>query len=315
MNAGVLRLLCLITVLLLSMGPAQAGLIEDEVSVAFANGGKKFFMDLTDSLVDLCSTPSNKIEGMNGESTGLDGIITIATFTPNPYKMDAVKELRVQAEGIFFDVWWYIIILMVIGALLIMVMPLGAIVQVNEVFGFDTYYAVKQLFCVIVGGIFVFMLEMAFVWCVLVLNNEITNSIVMGSLNAIASTPDNWVLYCVMGIAYALLYLCFVYRAVVIVMFAGLSLLAGILLIFPPTSHIGWKMHLYFIQLVFFQLVVVLWYGCCIIVAYAMPPVFMDAIYQIMVLISIWLSYKFIFHLDFVKGAGSVLKIVAYKKL
>lgn len=315
MSTGILRLLFLITVLLMSMGPAQADYIEDEVSGAFSKGISLFFVDLTDQFVNM-TVSSYGIEGIKSDikQVGLDGILAIATFTPNPFKMEAVQELRVMATNTFFDVWWLLFLVMLIGALVVFVMPLGAIVQVNDMVGYDFLYAIKMAYCLLIGGIFVLMLEVTFVWVCLVINEEITASIMMGSLNAIAGNPTNWVLYCVMGIAYALLYLCFVFRAVVITMFAGLAPLIGLLTIFPPTANMGWNLHMYFIQMVFYQLIVVLWYTCCVILASAMPE-FQDAIYQIMVFVSIWLSYRFIFHLDFVKGAGSVLKIVAYKKL
>jgi len=303
---------CLILVLS-SFSVASAG-ISDDVANAFANGGKMFFMDLTDSFVNMTVSSSYGIDGAKGDNIGLDAIFSIATLTLNPFEMDAVLELKDIAIGVFFDVWWLLFLVLLVSALVVFVMPLDAIAQVNDIFGYDFLYAIKMAFYLLIGGIFVLMLELTFVWCVLKLNEEITSSIMMGSLNAIASTPDNWVLYCVMGIAYALLFLCFVFRAVVITMFTGLSPLIGLLVIFSPTSNMGWNLHMYFIQMVFYQMVVVLWYGCCVILASAMPQ-FMDAIYQIMVLLSIWLSYRFIFHLDFVRGAGLIGRIMLFKKL
>ena len=303
---------CLILILS-SFSVATAGISED-VANAFANGGKLFFMDLTDSFVNMTVSSSYGIDGAKGENIGLDAIFAIATFTPNPLKMDAVLELKEIATGVFFDVWWLLFLVLLVSALVVFVMPLGAIAQVNDIFGCDFSYAIKMAFYLLIGGIFVLILELTFIWCCLVINEEITSSIMMGSLNAIVSTPDNWVLYCVMGIAYALLFLCFVFRAVVITMFTGLSPLIGLLAIFPPTSNIGCNLHMYFIQMVFYQMVVVLWYGCCVILASAMPQ-FQDAIYQIMVFVSIWLSYRFIFHLDFVRSAGLIGRIVLFKKL
>lgn len=313
---GNLHFLFLIVVLLLCVGPAQAGLIEDEVSTAISTGIASFFVDLTDQFINMSVSSSYGMEGMEGNpgNVGLDAIFTIATFTPDPFEMPLVIKMRTMATGVFFDVWWLIIIFMLIGALVVCVMPLGAIIQVNDSLGYDFLYALKMAFGVIIGGIFVLMLEMAFVWVCLVVNKDITAAIMMGSLNAIASSPDNWVLYCVMGIAYALLYLCFVYRAIVITMFAGLAPLIGLATIFPPTSNIGWNLHMYFIQMVFYQMIVVLWYSCCVIIVSAMPQ-FQDAIYQIMVFISIWISYKFLFRIDFVRGAATIGRLALYKKL
>lgn len=172
----------------------------------------------------------------------------------------------------------------------------------------------KRISLVLVGGVFVLILENAFVWCALVLCSDLSRSFMVSSFNAIAFTPSNIVLYSIMSFAYGCLFLCFEYRSAIIMFFFATSFIFGVFLFVPAVAGFAWKAHLYFIQLVFYQLAIIIWYTFCIVVL-DMFYFNSSSYYIIMVLVSVWLSYRFIFHLDFVRGAGLIGRIVLFKKL
>ena len=305
-------LFCLILVLS-SFGAVSAG-ISDDVSTAVANGVELLFLRLTNAWLEMTVSTEYGTGDPNNKSIALDAIVSIATFTPDPFAMPLLKDLQDSFKDVFFEVWWLSFLLVIICVLFAMVLGVHSHSAIHETTGFSMHDGIKKISMVLIGGVFVLILEMALVLCVLVLCSDLSNSIMMGSLNAIAFTPDNIVLYIVMSGAYGLLSLCFVYRGAVIMFFFTTSFIFGVLLFIPSLSNFAWKVHLYFIQIVFYQLAVVMWYTFCIVLL-QISNFDTSGFYIIMVLVSVWLSYRFIFHLDFVRGAGLVGRIVLFKKL
>jgi len=303
---------CLILVLS-SLGVVSAGISED-VSTAIANGVDLFLLRLTNAWLDTTVSTEYGTGDPNNKSVALDAIVSIASFTPNPFAMPMLQELQDSFKNVFYDLWWLAFLIVIICVLFALVLSVHSLSAIHETTGFSIHDGFKKIAMVQIGGVFVLILENAFIWCTLVLCSDLSKSIMMGSLNAIAFTPDNLVLYIVMSAAYGLLYLCFAYRGAVIMFFFSTSVLFGVLLFVPALSNFAWKAHLYFIQIVFYQLAVILWYTFCIVLLqiYGFDN---STFYLIMVLVSVWLSYRFIFHLDFVRGAGLIGRIVLFKKL
>ena len=303
---------CLILVLS-SFSIATAG-ISDDIANSFADGAELTLVRLTNAWLEITVSTEYGIGDPNNKSIALDSIVSIATFTPDPFAMPLLQELQDSFKRVFYDVWWLCFLIVIICVLFAFVFSVYSLSAIHETTGFNMHDGFKKISLVLIGGVFVLILENAFVWCALVLCSDLSRSIMMGSLNAIAFTPDNIVLYIVMSGAYGLLFLCFTYRSAVIMFFFSTSFIFGVLLFMPSLSNFAWKAHLYFIQLVFYQLAVIMWYTFCIV----MLQIFSldtSSYYIIMVFVSVWLSYRFIFHLDFVRGAGLIGRIVLFKKL
>ena len=296
-----------------SFGAVSAG-ISDDVANSFANGAELTLLRLTNAWLDMTVSTEYGTGDPNTKSVALDAIVSIATFTPNPFAMPLLQELQDSFKNVFYDLWWLCFLIVIICVLFAFVFSVHSLSAIHETTGFSMHDGFKKISLVLIGGMFVLILENAFVWCALVLCSDLSNSIMIGSLNAIAFTPDNIVLYIIMSGAYGLLFLCFAYRSAVIMFFFSTSFIFGVLLFVPSVSDFAWKGHLYFLQLVFYQLAVILWYTFCIVLL----QIFhfdTSSYYIIMVLVSVWLSYRFIFHLDFVKGAAVVGRIALFKKL
>lgn len=305
-------LICLILVLS-SFGAASAG-ISDDVSTAIADGIELVLLRLTNAWLSITVSTEYGTGDPDTKSIALDSIVSIATFTPDPFAMPLLQELQDSFKRVFYDVWWLCFLIVIICVLFAFVFSVHSLSAIHETTGFNMHDGFKKISLVLIGGVFVLILENAFVWCALVLCSDLSRSIMMGSLNAIAFTPDNIVLYIVMSGAYGLLFLCFTYRSAVIMFFFSTSFIFGVLLFMPSLSNFAWKAHLYFIQLVFYQLAVIMWYTFCIVLLQIFYLT-ASSYYIIMVLVSVWLSYRFIFHLDFVRGAGLIGRIVLFKKL
>ena len=303
---------CLILVLS-SFSVATAG-ISDDVANAFADGVELALLRLTNAWLEMTVSTEYGTGDPNNKSIALDAIVSIATFTPNPFAMPKLQELQDNFISVFYDLWWLCFLIVIICVLFALVLSVHSLSAIHENTGFSIHDGFKKIAMVLIGGVFVLILENAFIWCVLVLCSDLSKSIIMSTLNSIAFTPSNIVLYIVMSIAYGLLYLCFAYRTAVIMFFFSTSFIFGALLFVPSLSNFAWKTHLYFIQIVFYQLAVILWYTFCIVLL-QITGMNTGGFYLIMVLVSVWLSFRFIFHLDFIRGAGLIGRIALFKKL
>lgn len=303
---------CLILVLS-SFSVATAG-ISDDVANAFADGAELTLLRLTNAWLEMTVGTEYGTGDPTTKSIALNAIVEAATFTYDPFKMPLLKDFQDDMINIFYELWWLCFLIVIIFVLLAMVLGVHSLSAIHENTGFSMHDGFKKISLVLIGGVFVLILENAFVWCALSLCSDLSTSMMYPSLNAIAFTPSNIVLYIIMSFAYGLLYLCFAYRTAVIMFFFATSFIFGIFLFVPSLAGFAWKVHLYFIQLVFYQLAVVLWYTFCIVLL-GIVNLDTSSYYIIMVLVSVWLSYRFIFHLDFVRGAALVGRIVLFKKL
>ena len=303
---------CLILVLS-SFSVATAG-ISNDVANAFADGMELGILRLTNAWLEMTVSTEYGTGDPETKSIALDAIVSIASFTPDPFALPLLKEFQNSMINVFYELWWLCFLIVIVAVLLAMIFSVHSLSVVYENTGFSMHDGFKRISLVLIGGVFVLILENVFVWCALVLCSDLSKSIMVGSFNAIAFTPNNIVLYTIMSAAYGCLFLCFAYRTAIIMFFFATSFIFGVFLFVPAVAGFAWKVHLYFIQLVFYQLAIIMWYTFCIVL---LDIFYLDTstYYIIMVLVSVWLSYRFIFHLDFVRGAALVGRIALFKKL
>ena len=303
-------------ILLCSLSIVSGGLGED-VATAFKEGLDRFVIGLVDSFLE--TTVSDEYGADNG-SIALDAIYSIGTYTINPFEMEGLQEFKDVALDLFFDMWEFILLLTIIIVIVMILFPTDNLASLYNSTGFDSISGFKTIIFILIFGIFVLMCESMFIWLVLKVNDEFSKSIIVGSLNAVAFTPDNIVLYSIMGLAYGLLALCFIYRTFIIMFFFSTSPIFGAMLLFPGTQEFAIKAHMYFIQIVFYQFAIVVWYSFCILILDITDNNMVvdnsyTGYYLIMVLVSVYASYRFIFHLDFVRMGSQITRIALIKKL
>lgn len=301
------RTILTILILCLLVSPVQATSIYDEVSNSISLGIESFIRGLVDDIVGL-SVSTTGTTGTN-EGVGVDLIYSVATFTPNPYASSQVHYLKSIANDIFFEALIYIFMFATIGALIHYVFPQAA-VQINESIGFSMGTGIKKLLAVCAGGIGIFAFESCFLWLVLSINDEMSKNIILPSLNAVSFNPENLVLYTILGLAYGILMLCFYYRGLIILFWAAIGVVVGILLLPSKTQTWAINAHYYLIQIVFYQFAIVAWYSFCIILIQGMPLDMQRGMYVIMVFVSIYASYKFIFGINIITAAGKAVRYV-----
>jgi hypothetical protein len=301
------RYLIIALILLTLVSPVQAGVIYDEVSSSISAGIETFIRGLVDDIVSISVSSTNSTQ-MN-QNVGVDLIYSVATFTPNPFSYGPIFELKRISEDVYFEALGFMMMLTAISAALHYV-SVPAAAKLNEALGLNLGAGINKLLFACAAGIFIFAFEMCFLWVVLSVNDELSKAVILPSLNAIAFNPENLLLYVFLGLAYGVLMLCFYFRTLIILFWAGFGVLIGLLLIPKKTQDWALNAHYYLIQIVFYQFAIVAWYSFCIILIQGVPFEMQKVMYLIMVLVSVYFSYKFIFGINIIKSAGKAAKYV-----
>ena len=167
-------------------------------------------------------------------------------------------------------------------------MSVPAAAKLNDALGFNLGTGINKLLFACAAGIFVFAFEICFLWVVLSVNDELSKAVILPSLNAVAFDPENLLLYMFLGLAYGVLMLCFYFRTLIILFWAGFGVLIGLLLIPKKTQDWALNAHYYLIQIVFYQFAIVAWYSFCIILIQGVPLEMQKVMYLIMVVVSVY---------------------------
>lgn len=96
-----------------------------------------------------------------------------------------------------------------------------------------------------------------YVTLVLKLNYVLCALTMSGVLNQIAPTADNIPLYFIMAICYLIMSVFFAIRGIIIVLVCAHPYLIGFLLVATSTRHYGLAINEYFLQVVFFQFIII----------------------------------------------------------
>lgn len=285
--------------------PVSGGTIYDEVSTSISAGIEGFIKGIVDDIVSISISSTNSTQLT--QDVGVDLIYSVATFTPNPYTYGPVQQLKQISNNIYLEVLSFLLILTAISVIIhYMSAPTAA--KINEKMGFNFGAGINNLLFACAAGIFILAFEYAFLWVVLSINDELSKAVILPSLNAISFDPENLILYVFLGLAYGVLMLCFYFRTLIILFWSGFGVLIGLLLIPKKTQDWALNAHYYLIQIIFFQFAIVGWYSFCIILIQGVPLDMQKIMYLIMVLVSVYFSYKFIFGINIIKAAGRVVR-------
>ncbi len=275
------------------------------VADAIEEGLNNFLKGLTNDIIRISTSTTNSTSPTG--TAGMDLIYEVATYTPNPFTFSPVIALKSFAEDVFFEALAFILILAVISFIIHrMTVPQAA--SIRNLTGINLGSGINKVLFVVVGGIGIFAFESAFLWMVLLINDELSKAIILPSLNAIAMSPDNLFLYIFLGVSYSFLMFCFYFRTLIILFWAAFGIIIGALMLIPKTQNWAVNAHYYLIQMVFMQFAIVAWYSFCIVIIKGCPEEMQNACYLMMVLVSMYFSYKFIFGIDIIKTAGKVVK-------
>lgn len=241
--------------LLLLLSPAQAE-FSDFVREGVSSG-------LSDWVINLCDGMINTGIGFQNESATADNHVTgkifeIATYTYDPFQNTAVQ----NAMKLSFEMWGAFMLMYVLGGYILVnlknVWPVGA-QAVTYITGINTESSLKNYIQNIFIGFAVVFFAYLAIYIILLLNKILTQMVMVGILPSVAPTPDNLVLYFMMGTTYLVMAFFFWIRFFTINLVTGFALFIGVAYILSNfTRRVSVWIMKFFISMVFMQFVIVL---------------------------------------------------------
>jgi hypothetical protein len=248
-------LLYLITILLLLLPAACAG-GPDIIANGVTSGLTDWITDLSDSMMSTAVSYQNESAMIDNPITG--GIFFVASYTYDPYQNESVRTMIEISALIWF---FFMVIYAFAGYILINIKnscPHGS-QAIAYITGINTESGMNQYIQNILLGLGILLFSHAAIYITLLLNTILTKLVMLDILASIAPTPDNIVLYFMMGVSYLLMSFFFWIRFFTINLFAGFALAIGVAYILSNfTRRISvWCMK-FFISMVFMQFIIVL---------------------------------------------------------
>lgn len=289
-------------ILVCSMSTASAG-ITDTVAKAFTDGIEGFFILAADTMFSMSFGGYDNSAGNN--TIGI--IYNIASYTPDPMKSTIVIEFMDYSKSVF-KACYPILLLCAMIAVLINHYKIDIAQRFAQATGVNIGSKSNILVKKAIDGLIIAFMMYMFILFVLTVNNLLTKSIMFNMLEVVSPTPDNFILYFFMAIAYLILGFFFSMRILILYLFCGFALIIGLCILIDYTNEAALKLCAYFVQIVFFQFIIVLYFSACILIIKAINTVAGttedSTMYTVMILGGVYISIKMMFGTGVIQWAG-----------
>ena len=303
------KLLFFIFFLHILVYPVSAGLT-DSASAAISDGIVSFIISLSDTIFSISF--SGYTEPV-GETGAVAYIYNVASWTPNPEDFSVTNQFRKWSEAIFAK-GYEMILLCALIALLVTYYKTDVAEKIEEITGIKIGSRGNILMKKAFDGMAIAIFMYIGIYFTLLLNDILTKAVLLESLDSIAPTPDNFVLYLLMAFSYLLLGLFFGARILIIFLFYSFALIVGLCLLIDPTKKVAMNTCAYFVQTVFFQFIIVLYFTASILIikSLTLPSEAMNGLmYFIMMIGGLILAIKMMLGTGVIRWAGKLVALAA----
>ncbi len=242
-------LLSILCILMLLSSPAAADDNPFDIGAEMVRDG--FIL-----LIRALSDESYNAVGINGTQSSMDAYVSMATFTFDPFSFKKVKELNFLSAVIAF-----LIIMLYIGAgaawaIICKVWP-NLAMSISEITDIDRDIAGQQYVRNIALSIFALLLGHVIIRLILILNYVLSSLVAKYTVVSSIDISSNYVLYFFSGLVFLVNAIFYVWRLIIICVFASFSLVLGAVLVWSMTGKIAISLTKYFIAVTFLQLIIV----------------------------------------------------------
>ena len=219
----------------------------DALAEGVQRGLDSFAIGLGDDMLNMSSSMSTVNASQSGQL-----LLDVSTFTYNPFK-DPTVITGLQNSALLYVL--FLLAFIFVGGAWVQISrlrPTRELLGMKLNTGTSLAGFMKTVFIlIVVAPVIPFMM-----WLVLMFNYIICNMIMTEMLPSIMLTPDNVTLYVAMCFDYALMFMSFVWRSLIIGLNVRYCLIILILIALPPTRRLGTGILLYYILMVFMQPVI-----------------------------------------------------------
>lgn len=290
-----------------SMAVVSAGL-SDSVAGAFTTGLEGFVISISDQMFAMSFSGYDDSAGYGT----LGMIYNVATYTPDPLRYDVTYKYIDYSKSVFKSCY-PILLLFAIIATLVNHYKTDLAQRFAQATGINIGSKSNILIKKAIDGILIAVLMYIFIYFVFEINNLLTKSVMISILDVVAPTADNYVLYFIMALCYLVMGFFFSIRALIIFLFVGFALIIGFCLLIDFTNEAAVNLCLYFVQTVFFQFIIVLYFSACIMIIKTLnspQPQAEATLYVVMLLGGVYLGIKMMIGTKVIKWAGKTAAVL-----
>lgn len=301
MKLGIVVVLVLV-ILISSTSIASAGL-SDAASTAITNGMENFFISAADNIFKM-SFSGYDDSAQNGT---VGYIYNIASYTLDPMKFEITQDFISFSKSIF-QAAYPILLLCAFMAVLLTHYKTSALQTFEQVTGVHIGNKSNILARKAIDGIIVAVFMYIFIYFVFTLNNILTKAVMINIIDVISPSPDNFILYFMMALSYLFMGIFFSLRTLILFLFCGFALLIGFCLLIDFTKESAIGICAYFVQTVFFQFFIVLYFSACIIIIKTVTQGHPDNemfMYFVMLLGGVYIAIRMMFGTKVIRWVGN----------
>ena len=302
MKLGVAVVLAVV-ILFSSTSIATAGL-SDAASTAISNGMENFCISAADNIFSMSF--SGYDDSADNGTVGY--IYNIASYTLDPMKFEITQDFIEFSKSVFKESY-SILLLCAFIAVLLTHYKTNALQQIEQITGAKISSKSNILARKAIDGIIVAVFMYIFIYFVFTLNNILTKAVMINILDVISPSPDNFILYLIMAVCYLVMGIFFSLRTLILFLFCGFALVIGFCLLIDFTKETAIGLCTYFVQTVFFQFIIVLYFSACIMIIKTITaPMYQsgeETMYLVMLLGGVYIAIRMMFGTKVIKWVGN----------
>lgn len=312
------KVVALFILFLLTIPCAQADIAGGAVD-AISSGIEKFVFNVADEILSWGIFVDEEGSGLVkvSDDSLTNRIYSLGSYSPNPYAFEPILELQRKIDqALFIPVAKLILGLAAICFLLDYFAPMLS-QRIFEITEFHAGAALIKYMLSIMMLVLIVLTSNPIVYYILALNDALTKEMFMLALPSLDPTQGGAIQYLMMAIAWVILAVFYAWRILIIFMVAIIIRTLLALYIFPRTRDFAENTFIYFIQIVFFQLIMMTYFviGIVIITLFWVIPLLQFFLYLAMILGGIFIGFKLVFGINLFKTAARGTKYVIIKGL
>lgn len=310
-------IIIVLLVLICSSIPIASAGLSDAVADSITRGCEGLFISIADTIFDMSFAGYNDsafggVDDSAGKGT-VGYIYNIATYTPDPMNYQITKDFISFSKSIY-AACYPILLLGAIVATLINHYKVDVAQRFAQATGINIGSKSNLLLKKATDAIIIALLMYVFIYLVFVLNNVMTKAVMISVLDSVAPTPDNYVLYFMMAIAYLIMGFFFSMRTLVMFLFCGFAFLVALCLLIEYTKEAAVNVIAYFVQTVFFQFFIVLYFSASILIIKAvvnpLDIIGLETMYTIMIIGGVYLGLKMMWGIGVIRYVGKTTAVL-----
>ena len=304
--------------LILASQTAHADIVggaADAVSSGISSAIRSIADELFSLGVYIAPDGSHVASPTNSSVTNL--LYNLGSFSPYPYNFDAVLDMQTKMDKlVFVPVCKIFVTIVAICVLIDFFFPMLS-VRIYELTEFHTSSAVSRYIVAIMLLVLIMIGSTPLIWYILAFNDALTKEVFLLALPSFNPHVGGVVQYFCMAVAYFVLAIFYAWRILVIFIVSIMIRIILLLFILPRTREFGEKVMVYFVQVVFFQFIMMCYFtvGVSVTSLFSVFPWLQVLLFLALIIGGVILGFKLIFKISLFNVGKAATKVAVLRGL